>query len=143
MLGTPIWPNMRVPGPRLKNPSAIPVYFPRINRSLEEFVGQMNNRPVSTEHNNSPVQLWTRGMLLNINSNHIALTEREIEQYGFDPQGLVDESDDDYQVHLDPPAFEVTETQLYPGCQRFYFSFVRSEQLKRRGEKYEALVTAV
>ena len=49
----------------------------------------MNNRPVSTEHNNSPVQLWTRGMLLNINSNHIALTEREIEQYGFDPQGLV------------------------------------------------------
>ena len=26
MLGTPIWPNMRVPGPRLKNPSAIPAY---------------------------------------------------------------------------------------------------------------------
>ena len=25
MLGTPIWPSMRVPGPRLKNPSAIPV----------------------------------------------------------------------------------------------------------------------
>ena len=24
MLGTPIWPHMRVPGPRLKNPSAIP-----------------------------------------------------------------------------------------------------------------------
>ena len=24
MLGTPIWPNMRVPGPRLKNPSANP-----------------------------------------------------------------------------------------------------------------------
>ena len=119
------------------------IYLPRINRSLEEFVGQMNNRPVSTEHNNSPVQLWTRGMLLNVNSNHTASTEREIEQYGFDPQGLVDVSDDDYQVHLDPPAFEVTETQLYPGCQRFYFSFLRSEQLKRRGEKYEPLVTAV
>ena len=27
MLGTPIWPNMRVPGPRLKNPSAIPVCY--------------------------------------------------------------------------------------------------------------------
>ena len=88
------------------------IYLPRINRSLEEFVGQMNNRPVSTEHNNSPVQLWTSGMLLNINSNHTALTEGEIEQYGFDPQGLVDVSDDDYQVHLDPPAFEVSETQL-------------------------------
>ena len=88
------------------------IYLPRINRSLEEFVGQMNNRPVSTEHNNSPVQLWTRGMLLNINSNHTALTEGEIEQYGFDPQGLVDVSDDDYQVYLDPTAFDVTETQL-------------------------------
>ena len=27
MLGTPIWLNMRVPGPRLKNPSAIPGGF--------------------------------------------------------------------------------------------------------------------
>ena len=53
-------------------------YLPRINRSLDEFVGQMNIRPVSTEHNTSPVQLWTSGMLLNINSNHTALTERGI-----------------------------------------------------------------
>ena len=27
MIGTPIWPNMRVPGPRLKNPSAIPATY--------------------------------------------------------------------------------------------------------------------
>ena len=31
------------------------VFIPRINRSLEEFVLQMNNRPVSTEHNMSPI----------------------------------------------------------------------------------------
>ena len=88
------------------------IYLPRINRSLEEFVAQMNNRPVSTEHNNSPVQLWTSGMLLNINSNHTALTEGELEQYGFDPEGLVHVSDEDYQVQLDLPAYELTEAQL-------------------------------
>ena len=70
------------------------IYLPRIKRSLEEFVGQMNNRPVSREHNNSPVQLWTSGMPQNINSNDTVLTEGEFEQYGFDPQGLVDVSDD-------------------------------------------------
>lgn len=80
--------------------------------SLEEFVAQMNNRPVSTEQNNSPVQLWTSGMLLNINSNHTALTEGELEQYGFDPEGLVHVSDEDYQVQLDLPAYELTEAQL-------------------------------
>lgn len=88
------------------------IYLPRINRSLEEFVAQMNNRPVSTEHNNSPVQLWTSGMLLNINSNHTALTEGELEQYGFDPEGLVHVSDEDYQVQSDLPAYELTEAQL-------------------------------
>ena len=37
-------------------------YLPRINKSLEEFVDQMNQRPVSTEHM-SPLQLWTSGIL--------------------------------------------------------------------------------
>lgn len=36
------------------------IYFPRINKSLEEFVNQMNHRPVSTEHNvsSSAVDEW-------------------------------------------------------------------------------------
>lgn len=33
------------------------IYLPRINKSLEEFVDQMNQRPVSIEHNMSPPQL--------------------------------------------------------------------------------------
>ena len=36
MLGTPIWPNMRVPGPRLKNPSAIPGLSEIWNRMRSE-----------------------------------------------------------------------------------------------------------
>lgn len=85
------------------------VYLPRINRSLQEFVAQMNNRPVSTAGNNSPLQLWTSGVLQNINSNHTALTEDEIEQYGFDPEEFVTVDEEDYQVHVDTPSITVTE----------------------------------
>ena len=88
------------------------VYLPRINRSLQEFVAQMNNRPVSTEQNKSPIQLWTAGMLVNINSSYTALTEAELNLYGFDPEAenLVNVNDEDYQVQLNPPTYELTET---------------------------------
>ena len=44
----------------------------------------MNLRSVSTEHNMSLLQLWTSGMLQNINSQHTVLTVCEMEQYGVD-----------------------------------------------------------
>ena len=44
------------------------IFLPRFNRSLKELVEQRIERPVSTEHNMSPLQLWTSGMLQNINS---------------------------------------------------------------------------
>lgn len=87
------------------------IYLPRINTSLDEFVAQMNNRPLSSEKNNSPIQLWTSGMLLNLNSNHTALTEGEINIYGTDPEGPVNVSDEDYQVHVNPPTYELSEAQ--------------------------------
>ena len=66
---------------------------------------------MSTEHNMSPLQLWTSGMLQNINSQHTALTVDEMEQYGVDPNESVTVSDEDYQVHIDPPTFALTEEQ--------------------------------
>lgn len=87
------------------------IFLPRINKSLKEFVEQMNQRPVSTEHNMSPLQLWTSGMLQNINSQHTALTEDEMGQYGIDTDESVTVSDEDYQVHIDPPTFMLTEEQ--------------------------------
>ena len=59
----------------------------------------------------SPLQLWTSGMLQNINSQHTALTVDEMEQYGVDPDESVTVSDEDYQVHIDPPTFALTEEQ--------------------------------
>ena len=58
------------------------IFLPKISKCLGEIVDQMNQRPVSTEHNKSPLQLWTSGLLQNINSQHTALTVDEMEQYG-------------------------------------------------------------
>ena len=71
----------------------------------------MNNRPISTEGNQSPLQLWTSGMLQNINSHHTALTDAELENYGFDPEGLVRVADEDYQVQFDAPTGQLTAAQ--------------------------------
>ena len=42
------------------------VYIPRINKSLEEFVSQWNNHPISTENNLFPLQMNTQGILQNM-----------------------------------------------------------------------------
>ncbi len=83
------------------------VFLPRINKSLEEFVAQMNNRPVSTERNLSPRQMWEQGMLENINSDHTAI--EDIESFGIDPDAAPVLEDIDYQVNLDPPNPQITE----------------------------------
>jgi hypothetical protein len=88
------------------------VYIARINRSLQEFVQQMNNRPVSTEHNQSPLQMWERGMLENIHSGHTALTPVETEHFGVDPNGVLRVEEEDYQVSILPPIIQLQDEQL-------------------------------
>lgn len=39
------------------------VFLPRINNHLRTFEAGHNSGPISTEHNNSPKQLWITGML--------------------------------------------------------------------------------
>ena len=88
------------------------VYSPRINRSLEEFIQQMNNHPVSTENNQSPLQMWERGMLENMHSGHTALSPEEIEDFGVDLEGVLSIEEEDYQVNVIPPAIELSDEQL-------------------------------
>jgi len=45
------------------------------------------------------------------NFQHTALTVGEMERYGVDPDESVTVSDEDYQVHIDPPTFTLTEEQ--------------------------------
>ena len=42
------------------------VFIPRINRSLDEFFQQMNNHPVSSENNQSPLQMWEKSTSNNV-----------------------------------------------------------------------------
>ena len=88
------------------------VYSPRINRSLEEFIQQMNNHPVSTENNQSPLQMWERGMLENMHSGHTTLSPEEIEDFGVDLEGVLSIEEEDYQVNVIPPATELSDEQL-------------------------------
>lgn len=40
------------------------IYVPRINRALEIFSQAWNNHKLSTCHNQSPIQLYTKGMIM-------------------------------------------------------------------------------
>ena len=88
------------------------VFIPRINKSLQEFVFQMNNRPVSSEKNKSPLQMWQEGMLENMYSGHTALKPSEIDDFGIDPEGLMSVGEEDYQVNIEPPSISLNEQQI-------------------------------
>ena len=50
-------------------------------------------------------------MLENLNSDHTAHNEDELEHYGVDPTEAVGVADEDYQVHFNPPALDLTLEQ--------------------------------
>ena len=50
------------------------VYITLINNAINQFIGQWNNPPVSTQCNFSPNQLWIQGMLHFRNSVYKAVT---------------------------------------------------------------------
>ena len=58
------------------------VFTPRINRNLQEFLNQWNNHPMSSEHNRSPIQLFT-------NTTRPAIDQRIDGFYGVDDDGPV------------------------------------------------------
>jgi len=61
------------------------IFIPRINRDLKDFQESWNNHPLSTEHNQSPMQVWTVGFY---NQPHaLDLTESELSEFGIDDDG--------------------------------------------------------
>ena len=93
------------------------VYIQRINRELQHFTGQWNSHPVSGEHQLSPLQIFTSGILENIHSGYPGvdsfLNPKEIPLYGFDPGDPFPLDDNDYQVSI--PAVDV---RVYIGPDR-------------------------
>ena len=63
------------------------VYLPLINHSIDEFVGQWNNHPLTSECHYSPLQLWVRDMITLRKSGYSAVDsvisgEQTLENYG-------------------------------------------------------------
>ena len=89
------------------------IYILQINNSLNESIQQMNNRSVSSERNQIPLQMWKTGMLESINSGHTALSTVEIEDFGLDPDGVLSVEEGDYQVlNIVPPSFDLSDEQI-------------------------------
>ena len=88
------------------------IYIPRINKSLSEFVAQMNNHPISTERNCSPLQLWEQGMLENMYLGHTAVEPTELHNYGIDPDDVPSVPEEDYQVSVEPPQVALSPEQF-------------------------------
>jgi hypothetical protein len=60
----------------------------KINNSLNVFVQQWQHHPLSTERNLSPIKLFTKGVLKNLNSDYSGVdsfvSEQEMQAYGVD-----------------------------------------------------------
>lgn len=71
------------------------VFLPRINQSMERFSSSWNNHPLRTEHNSSPMMIWTTNMANAIHGG-ANTTPQDLNFYGVDPDGPepVENSDD-------------------------------------------------
>ena len=71
---------------------------------MNEFVQQWQHHPLSTEHNLSPIKLFTKGVLENLNSDYSGgdsfVNEQEMQAYGVDYDNGVNADETDYQVSV-------------------------------------------
>ncbi len=94
------------------------VYLPRIRRSVEEFISQWNNHPLSSEKNKTPYQIWTEGFYSRANSSQpvvrIALEDRDVDpvNYGVDDNGPLPELQTNNHVVVPRSTIELTEEQM-------------------------------
>ncbi len=86
------------------------VYLDIINRSLENFTGQCNNHPVTTENNFSPVQLWIQGMTSARNINCTAVQDVLLGSTGYSNYGV----DEDGPVPIPHNEQNVVEVPSSP-----------------------------
>ena len=86
-------------------------YLPRIQYSLNEFREGWNHHPMSTEHNRSPYQIWTTGMMDSRNENQLGVSNFlagnvDRKEYGVDP------STEFYEHDLDQSCVDLNDIDL-------------------------------
>lgn len=101
------------------------VFTPRINYAFTEFKLASNLRPVRTEHNWTPVRLWTNSMATH-NGADIAMVEMNaevlpnIDLYGINPEGPLPLEDhrtvdvNDIQNLFSPYVFQELRSAIDP-----------------------------
>ncbi|XP_045202384.2 uncharacterized protein LOC123555860 [Mercenaria mercenaria] len=80
------------------------VYLPRIQRCLDKFCAAVARRPLRTENQRTPMQMWISGQVLN---PAVQLTNQELDLYGLDFSGPVDTNPD--QDIVVPPLYELDD----------------------------------
>ena len=84
------------------------VYVPRISTALKEFQEQWNHHGLRTENGLSPLQLYTEGLIRNINSGHPTNIGTD---YGVDSDGPFPVEDEDYQVAVPEININLSDAQ--------------------------------
>jgi hypothetical protein len=93
------------------------VYLPRIRRSIEEFVLQWNNHPLSSEQNKTPYQIWIEGFYSQANSSQravrLALESAAVDSvnYGVDDYGPLTELQTNNHVTVPRSSIQLTDEQ--------------------------------
>ena len=88
------------------------VYLDVINDTLNEFSGEWNNHPITTEANYSPQQLWGRGMILLHDSRSSAVQDVvDPSNYGIDESGPVSQRED-HRIVVPQSAVSLSADQL-------------------------------
>ena len=96
------------------------IFLPRINRALESFTSAWNFHPVRTERNWTPMRMWSNGMIdhrnRDLNSVAIvaesAVSNDDLEWYGYDPQAPHPGDDGLSSVNVDDVAIDITQDVL-------------------------------
>lgn len=93
------------------------VFLPKINHTLQEFKSQYNHHPIRSEHNQSPYQLFTSGIIANQDSNYTGVrnvlhgTVVDPLSYGVEEEGPSANPSEDGVVHFESPAVPLTPEQ--------------------------------
>ena len=93
------------------------IFVPRINKALSEFMDAWNHHTIRTQHNKSPYQLFTAGLLL---LQHSGLTAMDFfspvdESYGIDEEGP-EPLDDPGTVEVPALNFQLNDTNFQRLC---------------------------
>ena|ERR1051325_3842288 len=86
------------------------VFLHRINQSLRHWKTYWNNHKIRTEHHQTPMQLYTKGM---VESGFRGMEDDIVDpnEYGIDWEGPTAEDNDDNIVVVDEPINILTDEQ--------------------------------